>query len=183
MPFSNDGIIGEYNFSILDEGTYTPQKLYDNSGVSFKILDDGTCAQQKGTCFFSDITDKSHKIYAESLYSIICEAEWNNNKQILQSFFDSFHPTGEARYLKVEKANATFDNDKLLKVKLTCILYWQGPIQSGQTKFSIECNKILNKWSEPQLIDTSGFTNQDVKDIADSCINGFIQGVLMGLGL
>ena len=152
------------NFTIRKTGN---EMTFNVGNIEYKLTvsNDGiigkykTSNNQEGTCSFNiEITDKNSKIYTESIAAIELEA-----------FFDYFHPTGEARSVEVEKVNAIFDNNKLLKLNFTCILSWQGPIQAGTTKFSIEYDQILNRFSYPKLIETSGFTNEDT---ANAIIGG-----------
>ena len=161
------------NLSFILDGTKYDLDITSN-GIQGKYYNERN--GQKGTCNFKiKITDKNRKTYAETVFMIEAEAALNSSKSTLQNLFYKFHPTGEARSLRCDRAKVTFDDkDNIVKIKYVFTLFWQGPLQSVETTFSTANDWVANRWSDCSLINTTGFTSEDATDAA--------AGIAVGIG-
>ena len=166
------------NLSFILDGTKYDLAITSN-GIQGEYYNERS--GQKGTCNFNiKITNKNGKTYAETVFMILSEARINSDKSALQDLFYSFHPTGEARSLRCDRAKVTFDDkDNIVKIKYVFTLFWQGPLQSGETTFSAEYNLITDRWSDGELIHTTGVTNETAVKAAVG-IGALLIGSMLG---
>jgi len=86
-----------------------------------------------------------------------------------QSIFDSVHPVGTAKSVKVHDVTFKWKNNKqsekdgdLLQIDMRYTIYWDGPVQkNGFTKIAASFDAESERWSGSVLA-TSGITKADV---------------------
>jgi hypothetical protein len=86
-----------------------------------------------------------------------------------QSIFDSFHPVGTAKSVKIHDIGFKWKNNKpsdkpgdLLQVNVRYTVYWDGPIQkNGYTKIEAMFDAESERWSG-KVLATSGITKDEV---------------------
>ena len=136
---------------------------FDKDNLSGQYI---TNNNQHGELSYRKITDSNESAYERTGIKIVTESELNSDRKILENLFSYFHPIGKPYYLTVDDVSLTKDNGKIIMIEFRCSLYWEGPIQKGCTKFKFTEDRILNRISQPELISTTGLTNEQSYELA-----------------
>jgi hypothetical protein len=105
----------------------------------------------------------------------------NQNKQ---KFFDSIHPIGKAREIKVHEVSTQWKNSNPRNLKdlkgyrVVYTIYWSGPlITDGYTKAESYFDADVDRFTNTNVITSNGSTNSDYIDGAISILTILVGGL------
>lgn len=97
------------------------------------------------------------------------EISLNQNKQ---SFFDSLHPIGTAKSIKLNSVTA---EAPYVTIRMT--VFWEGPItKDGYTKVIFRYDSEVERITGLEIEDTNGLTNEDIGYAAGSVLGAILRG-------
>lgn len=139
----------------------------------------------RGGAHSSSSSGQAHKTAGTRVEAIIMAAVQKGADENKQKIFDSIHPVGTARSVKVHDVTITawkhgIDTNRfedILQFTARYTVYWEGPIEKdGYTKLSQTYDAEAQRYAAPQILATNGITTQDAGDALGALFGAWLQG-------
>ena len=119
--------------------------------------------------------------HAEETLAAAFETRLNREKQTV---FNSIHPIGTAKNIKVNDASVSQWKseggrripDDILEISVRFTLYWEGPIEKdGYTQIAATFNAEIHRFVSSKILSTNGVTNSDALNVLGQALQAELQ--------